>query len=81
MKSKWYTLLSVIMLFSLLAACGGGGTSGDTGKAPGSGEPKPRPETKGKLQFSSGTRWEARTGNTWMHSFSALMHPMRISKW
>ncbi|MFE0559382.1 MULTISPECIES: ABC transporter substrate-binding protein [Paenibacillus] len=53
MKSKWYTLLSVIMLFSLLAACGGGGTSGDTGKAPGSGGAEAPSGDKGKttVQF------------------------------
>ncbi|MGG4346075.1 ABC transporter substrate-binding protein [Paenibacillus lautus] len=53
MKSKWYTLLSVIMLFSLLAACGGGGTSGDTGEAPGSGGTEAPSGDKGKttVQF------------------------------
>lgn len=53
MKSKWYTLLSVIMLFSLLAACGGGGTSSDPGEAPGSGRTEAPPGDKGKttVQF------------------------------
>ncbi|MEC0254775.1 ABC transporter substrate-binding protein [Paenibacillus lautus] len=53
MKSKWYTLLSVIMLFSLLAACGGGGTSGNTGEAPGSGGTEAPSGDKGKttVQF------------------------------
>lgn len=53
MKSKWYTLLSVIMLFSLLAACGGGGTSSDPGVAPGSGGTEAPSGDKGKttVQF------------------------------
>ncbi|MCV4234245.1 ABC transporter substrate-binding protein [Virgibacillus sp. LDC1] len=53
MKSKWYTLLSVIMLFSLLAACGGGRTSGNTGEAPGSGGTEAPSGDKGKttVQF------------------------------
>lgn len=53
MKSKWYTLLSVIMLFSLLAACGGGGTSSDPGEAPGSGGTEAPSGDKGKttVQF------------------------------
>ncbi|MEC0203450.1 ABC transporter substrate-binding protein [Paenibacillus lautus] len=53
MKSKWYTLLSVIMLFSLLAACGGGGASGNTGEAPGSGGTEAPSGDKGKttVQF------------------------------
>lgn len=37
MKSKWFTLLSIMVLFSLLAACGGGGggtaNTGNTGSA------------------------------------------------
>ncbi len=53
MKSKWYTLLSVIMLFSLLAACGGGGTSSAPGEAPGSGGTEAPSGDKGKttVQF------------------------------
>ncbi|WP_127594629.1 ABC transporter substrate-binding protein [Paenibacillus lautus] len=53
MKSKWYTLLSVIMLFSLLAACGGGGTSSGPGEAPGSGGTEAPSGDKGKttVQF------------------------------
>ncbi|ANY73047.1 ABC transporter substrate-binding protein [Paenibacillus ihbetae] len=44
MKSKWFTLLSIMVLFSLLAACGGGGGStantgntGSAGESPGNG--------------------------------------------
>ncbi|WP_342575338.1 ABC transporter substrate-binding protein [Paenibacillus sp. FSL M8-0142] len=44
MRSKWFTLLSIIVLFSMLAACGGGGggtantgNTGSTGESPGSG--------------------------------------------
>lgn len=44
MKSKWFTLLSIMVLFSLLAACGGGGggtantgNTGSAGESPGNG--------------------------------------------
>ena len=37
MKSKWFTLLSIMVLFSLLAACGGGGGTANTGNTGGSG--------------------------------------------
>ncbi|GIO88818.1 ABC transporter substrate-binding protein [Paenibacillus lactis] len=42
MKSKWFTLLSIMVLFSLLAACGSGGTAntgntGSAGESPGNG--------------------------------------------
>lgn len=52
MKSKWYSLLSVILLFSLLAACSGGG-SGETGEAPGGGGTEAPSGDKGKttVQF------------------------------
>lgn len=52
MKSKWYTRLSVILLFSLLAACGGGG-SAEPGEAPGSGGTEAPSGDKGKttVQF------------------------------
>lgn len=52
MKSKWYTRLSVILLFSLLAACGGGG-SAEPDEAPGSGGTEAPSGDKGKttVQF------------------------------
>lgn len=37
MKSKWFTLLSIMVLFSLLAACGGGGGTANTGNTGGNG--------------------------------------------
>ncbi|GAB6928668.1 ABC transporter substrate-binding protein [Paenibacillus sp. JCM 10914] len=60
MNTKWYSLLSIILLFSLLAACGGGGSStGSAGETPGNGgtgtnggaETPPASQGKTTVQF------------------------------
>lgn len=65
MKSKWFTLLSIMVLFSLLAACGGGGGTANTGNTGGSGSTG---ESPGNGAAESPTRGEGVTTVQFWHS-------------